>query len=156
MIRPKFNLKFAFLILTVAALVAFWFRPRVVIVDFELSRFADEVHSYRDASNVIHNDPYVAAYVRVSNRSPNTIWYRGTHERPLYSISQQIGEKWDWSGHWWDNDWHKFPRGGSFEFMVELRDDAEIFKVDVLFYTRCDDKYSSVGRSKEFVIDRSD
>ncbi len=146
--KLQFSLRCAFVVLTVAALMAFWFRPRRIEVSFAIDEFTNELEWPS-------KNPYVGANVEVKNRSPNSLWYRAAgFDFPNFETYQKLKDEWQWSGQSMEpTEWVKFERGDSFVFVIPLNDDAKAFTVGLRFATRRGGEEVDVW-SDEFAIHR--
>jgi|OpeIllAssembly_1097287.scaffolds.fasta_scaffold53185_3 hypothetical protein len=148
--RVQFSLRFLFVVVTIAGVLAFWFRPRYVEVEFAVTQFTNELEFPT-------NEPYVAANVKVTNRSPNALWYHGASPGfPDFFTSQRLGDKWQGSGYSYKPaESILLPRGESIVFKVPLYNDAQAVKVGIDVYTRRGGAPSGVW-SGEFPVRRPD
>jgi hypothetical protein len=82
----RFSLRRLMLVVTVAALVAYWLRPPVVVAKIEwIGREVDP------------DSDFVMAVFRVTNSSPNSIWYwsRAGDDLPCCTCETQAQGRWN-------------------------------------------------------------
>ena len=127
----QFSLRCALVVLTAAAILAFWFRPSRVEVGFTIEGFTNELEQPS-------RKPYVGANIRVTNRAWNSLWYRAYNpEHPNSDTYQRIKDEWHYRGFYTEPaKWVKLERGGSFVFVIPLDDEAKALKVGLRFATR--------------------
>lgn len=145
--KLQFTVRFLLVLLAFAAVLAFGLRPRRVNVEFAIDRYTNE---WEAGSNA----PYIAAHVRVTNRSPNAIWYYGAAGQPAVGAFNKVGTEWDWYGY----DFSpyapvKLGRGETVQFELPLLEDAEELKVGIKFSTRPNGQRSEVW-STPFAVPR--
>ena len=145
--RIQFSLRIALAFVMIAAMLAFWFRPRYVNVEFAISEYA-EVESPT-------NGPSLTAHVRVTNRSPNALWYQASsRESPDVFYMERVKDEWQLSGQSFEpKEWQKLARGESLVIEVPLYDDAQAIKIGLDFYAKRNGKPSNVW-SDEFTVHR--
>jgi len=147
--RLQFSLRFVLLAVTLTAILAFWLRPRYVNVEYELVEFTN-------MKDVVTGDAYVVARVRVTNRSPNRLWYLAiSRESPrAIGTQQKLKDGWHHMGSGYaTGDWRVFARNDSMVIDVGLHNEAKAFKVGLNFHTTRRGR-SNTAWSGEFQVER--
>ncbi|MCH8921806.1 MAG: hypothetical protein IIA67_01520 [Planctomycetes bacterium] len=127
----QFSLRTLLIVMLLVAGTAYLTRPRYVNVEYMVDIVEDKRGP--EKQNVV-------ARVRVTNQSPNAIWYLGSSPIiPDVSTSEKIGKEWQWTGRGSaPTQWYKLSRGESFEFDVPVLPETSTLKIGIAFSTRAD------------------
>ena len=124
--KLQFSLLSLLILMTLAALLAAWLRPRYVNVQFTFV-------GLRPAREHLTDELYTAAIIRVTNRSSNPLWCHGSG---TFLMSQKVENKWIHGGYAQSPETLvKLRQGESLTLHVPLYEDAEALRIGKGFFT---------------------
>jgi len=127
--RWQYTVRLLLLLMLAVAIGSYWFRPRKVIVEYRIDRL-EALADHLGGTDLV-------VYVQVSNKSSDSIWYRGVgSSQPDYTVYEEVEEELSSSKHSTEpSQWVKFPGKTSFEFQVPISQDVSSMQVAIAFAT---------------------
>ena len=124
----RFGLKFLFAVSTLVAIGAYLFRPPIMsasvsVESLRISRFDEE--------------EFLLATCRLVNTAPNSLWFVGIDDEPIYDFRVPINGKWEDRSHYWCSQQRvmELPEGESIAFEAICHSPEEGIQIGIGFST---------------------